>query len=170
MGNLKIMHIGEWEKEKIRNLPRHQEVVAVIVHFEVQPVGPMGDQDLELTFKIIRGPSKGRRIRQHITLWSHEHNRGFNGRAIFNSLCRAIGVDKPTDSSQLHGNPLILRLTRKRGAEDKPMAEFTACSEGDRQAWEEASTQVERDDRVDTAGRSMSRNEHNERGKSVGRT
>jgi len=169
MADLSVMHVGGSE-EQIKGLPRYQEVLAIIVNSEVQPVGPKGDQDLELTFEVIRGPSKGRQILQRITVWTRELNRSMRGRTKFGTLCRALGVVDPSDSAELHDKPLILRLTRKRGSEDRPSAGFTACSEADRQAWEEDSTQPERDDKGETAGRAMSRNEHNERGKGAGKT
>lgn len=167
MGDLDVMHIGGSE-EKIKSLPRYQEVMAVIVHSEVQPVGPKGDQDLELTFEVIRGSSKGRHIRQRITLWSHDMNRCTNGRAKLGILCRALGGVDPSDSAELHGMPLILRLTRKRGSEDRPTAGYVACSEADRLAREKASTQAERVDRGGTAAREMSRSAHDEGGKGAG--
>jgi hypothetical protein len=163
------MHVGG-SQEKIRQLPRYQKFLAVIVHSEVQPVGSKGDQDLELTFEVIRGPSKGRRIRQRITLWSHDMNRCTNGRAKLGILCRALGGVDPSDSAELHGMPLILRLTRKRGSEDRPTAGYVACSEADRLAWEKVSTQAERDDRNETVAQATGRSEHEYGDKGAGKT
>lgn len=142
MGNLDVMSVGGSEQE-IKSLPQTQEVVAIIVTSEVQPVGPMGDQDLLLVFEIIRGPSRGQRILQRVHLWSHDERLRIKGRVALSTLCRALGVPQPADSTELHGKPVILRLTRKRGSEDKPRAQFLACSEADRQAWEEALAQAE---------------------------
>lgn len=169
MGDLDAMPIGG-SQEQIKSLPRCQDVLAVCVGSEVQPVGLLGDQDLLLVFEAIEGASKGREILQRIPLVSQDERLRLKGRVALRTLCRALGVDQPTDSSELHGKPLILRLTRKWGSEDKPMAQYVACSEADRQAWEEASMQAERGDKAETAGRAMSRNEHNERSKGAGKT
>ncbi len=73
-------------------------------------------------------------------LRSEEELRGWFGdrRVALSGLCRAIGVAHASDTSQLHGKPVILRLTRKRGSEDKPYADYSACSESDRRACEQA--------------------------------
>lgn len=144
MGDLDVMHISGSEEE-IMGLPRYQEVLAVIVASEVQPVGTVGDQDLDLTFEVIRGPSAGRRIRQRIPLWSHDDPVRIKGRTHMRVLCRALGIEQPSDSSEFHGMPLLLRLRRRRGREERPMATFAACSEADRRAWEEASDESEDD-------------------------
>ncbi len=169
MGDLDAMPIGG-SQEQIKSLPRCQDVLAVCVGSELQPVGLKGDQDLVLVFEIIWGPSKGHQIIQRLTLLSADERLRIKGRTALRVLCRALGVHQPSDSSELHGKPVILRLTRKKGSEDKPTAGFVACSEADRQAWEEASTQAERDDRGETAARAIGRSEHNERGKGAGKT
>jgi len=134
MGNLSIVNIGSREEE-ISSLPRFQKVVAVITHSAVLPVGPLGDQDLELVFEVIEGPSKGQRITQYVPLWSCDEGARIRGRVVLRVLCNALGVEEPLDSAELHGKPLVLHLSRKRGSEDRPHAQYLACDESDREAW-----------------------------------
>jgi hypothetical protein len=143
MGNLDVIHIGDWKDKRIQALPRSQELVATIVRSELQPVGPLGDQDLELTFEVIAGPSKGRRILQRIPLLCRDERLRIRGRVALSTLCRALGVPHASDSAQLHGRPVVLRLTRKRGSENEPHADYSACSEADHQAWEQALARAE---------------------------
>ncbi len=136
MGNMDVISLGSWQKEKIQRLPRHQEVLAVIVSADVVSVGDSGGQDLELVFTVVSGASKGRRIVQHVPLWDQDGDRAVNGRAILNALCRALCIDIPTDSSAFVGRALALRLTRRRGSEDRPSAQYLPCNDSDRRAWE----------------------------------
>lgn len=144
MGDLSVMSLGDWESEKIQRLPRQQEVLAVVVCAEVVPVGEVGDQDLELTFEVIRGPSKGRRIMQHIPLWDRAGHLGITSRSILNMLCRALGIVMPSDSSAFVGKALTLRLTRHRGSQEKPHVLHLPCSESDREALERRSKRTAR--------------------------
>jgi hypothetical protein len=129
------MNIGNHEEEA-NSLPRFQEVVAVITHSAVLPVGPLGDQDLQLVFEVLEGPSKGQRITQYVPLWSRDEDTRIRGRVVLRVLCNALGVDQPLDSAELHGKPLVLHLSRKRGSEDRPYAQYLRCEKSDREAWE----------------------------------
>ena len=141
MPDLDVMHVAVSERET-GGLPRFQELLAVCEAAQVVPVGQMGDQSLELTFRVIKGPLAGRRILQYITVWSHDLNTSVKGRTAFGVLCRALGIAWPSDSSEFRGRLVILRLTRKTVSEDKPLADYAACSKADRQAWEESQVQA----------------------------
>lgn len=65
---------------------------------------------LEIAWEVIDGEFKGRR------LWSRLNLDNPNPKAVeiaqreLSSICRAVGVLRPEDSSQLHNIPLVLRV------------------------------------------------------------
>jgi len=137
MGDMDVMDLGDWEKERIQRLPRHQEVIAVIMSADVVPVGDAGSQDLEFCFEVMRGRSKGRQILTHIPLWDRAGHLTVAARAGVLSLCRAVGIDAmPPDSSAFVGKALRLRLRRVRGSQHHPSADYLPCTEADRKALE----------------------------------
>ena len=146
MGNLDRFRDVVWNDEIAKEMPRHQNLIAVIVGTEVVPVGNFGDQDLEVEYEVLDGPSKGRRIMQHIPLFSSDSERYLRGKVFFRALCRSIGVSKPSDSSELHGKPLVITVSRKFGYEDRPIVfHYEPCSESKRDAWKEwAAKETER--------------------------
>lgn len=136
MGDLDVMH--GWLSEEARaSLPLFQEVLAVCESAQVVPVGRVGDQSLEMSFRVISGPSEGRLFRQYVPVHSRDMTTEGNGRAILGILYRSLGITWPSDSSELLGKPVVLRLSRKRGEEDRPHANYGRCSNADLRVWEE---------------------------------
>ena len=136
IGNLDRFREITWSEAKAKEMPRHQNLLAVIVASEIVPVGNCSDQNLEVTYEILDGPSKGRRILQHIPLFSSDSERALRGRVFLRALCRSIGVSDPSDSAELHGKPVVITVARHLGAEDRPVVfHYAPCSETDRRTW-----------------------------------
>jgi len=123
-----VMNLPEWDAESIKRLPLMEEVVAVIVETRIVPVDPMNTQSLELVFEVVAGPGTGRRITQYLTLWSRDGEVRHKGRAVLNTLFRAMDMGQPSDSSELHNKLLVLWLRRRLGEEDRPRASYLHCS------------------------------------------
>jgi hypothetical protein len=136
MGDLDVMH-GWMSDEERASLPRLQRVLAVCEATQVVPVGQIGDQTLELSFRVISGLSEGRVIRQYISVLNSALDRNGKGRVTFGTLCRALGMPWPDDSQKLHGKPVVLLLSRKYGQEGTPDASYVACSDADLRVWKE---------------------------------
>lgn len=136
MGNLDLTQAVDQEK-KVERQPRFQQVVAVITHSAVVPVGTLGDEDLQLVFEIIKGPSKGLKVAQYIPLRSGNESLRVRGCVVLRALCNALGTERPSDSKALHGRPLVLQLSRRRGSEDKPHAQYLPCTPSTRKAWQQ---------------------------------
>lgn len=142
MGNLDPFKDVVWSEAKAKEMPRHQNLLAMIVASEIVPVGNGGDQDLQVLYEVIAGPSKGSRIGQHIPVFSRDSERRLRGRVFLNALCRSIGVLNPSDSGELHGQPVVISLARPLGAEDRPVVfHYAACSESDRKTWKKWAAQ-----------------------------
>jgi len=69
---------------------------------------------LELTFSVIDGPCKGRKI------WARLNLRNPNPQAVqiakseLSAICHAVGVMTPRDSVELHNLPLIVTVKCKK--------------------------------------------------------
>jgi len=136
MGSLKVKD-GTDGRERVAERSLYQEVVAVITHSATVPVERMGDEDLHLVFEIIEGPSKGLKVEQYVPLRCGNESLRIRGCVALQHLCRALGMEEqPTDFTALHGKPLVLWLSRKRGSEDRPTADYHPCGKSDCAAWE----------------------------------
>jgi hypothetical protein len=142
MGNLDRFREITWSEAKAKEMPRHQNLLAVIVASEIVPVGNAGEQDLQVLYEVLDGPSKGSRIVQHIPVFSRDSERYLRGRVFFRALCRGLGVSAPSDSAELHGKPVIISVARHPGAEDRPVVfHYAPCSESNCKAWKKWAAQ-----------------------------
>ena len=70
---------------------------------------------LQLTFEIIDGPCKGRRLWSRLNLDNPNAMAVQIARAELSAVCRAVGVLAPNDSVDLHNLPLVVYVKcRKR--------------------------------------------------------
>ena len=129
MGNLEVAKLSHFDRAKLPDLPRAEEVVAVITATHTVPVGALYDQSLDLDLEIVAGPRKGQHIHQFIVLWSIRTPVENEGHKELESLFRALKMDWPSDSAELIGRRLVLHLKRERGSEDRPYAQYLPCSE-----------------------------------------
>src|SRR6056297_993893 len=88
--------------------------VAVITDSEMKPTKSRAGSYLQLTFQIIEGDFSNR------LLWVRLNLDNPNGTAVeiarreLSSICRAVGVLTPTDSTDLHNLPCIIHVRVKR--------------------------------------------------------
>jgi len=69
---------------------------------------------LELTFEVLEGPFKGRRLWTRLNLQNPSSAAVAIARAELSAICRAVGVMTPTDSVELHNIPLIVTVGQKK--------------------------------------------------------
>lgn len=85
------------------------EYVAQITDSEMKPTSK-GGQRLELTFEVIDGPAKGRKV------WANLNLDNPNPRAVeiaqreLSAICHAVGKLQVNDSQELHYKPLVIRV------------------------------------------------------------
>ena len=70
---------------------------------------------LAITFEVIGGEHEGRRVRDLLNLDNPNPNTVNIARGQLSAICRAIGVMTPDSSEDLHGIPLIVRVTQRAG-------------------------------------------------------
>ena len=68
---------------------------------------------LKLTYQIIDGEFKGRKIFENLNLQNENAQAAQIAQRALNSICLAVGVQHVQDSGQLHGIPLILDVSVK---------------------------------------------------------
>jgi hypothetical protein len=89
--------------------------LAVITESEMKPTKSGTGSYLQLTFEIIDGPYKGRRLWSRLNLDNPNTVAVQIAKAELASICRAVGVLTPNDSIELHDIPLVVHVRcRKR--------------------------------------------------------
>ena len=89
--------------------------LAVITDSEMKPNKAGTGQYLQLTFEILEGPCKGRRLWARLNLDNPNAMAVQIARAELSAICRAVGVLAPNDSVDLHNLPLVINVKcRKR--------------------------------------------------------
>jgi hypothetical protein len=70
---------------------------------------------LQITWELLDDPYKKRRIWSRLNLNNPNITAVEIAQRELSSICRAVGILQPRDSSELHGKPLILKIgTEKR--------------------------------------------------------
>lgn len=93
------------EQQDFSALPAGDYVV-IATASEMKPTKNGMGQFLQFTFEVMDGPMKGRK------LWSRLNLKNPNQTAVdiaqreLGAICRAVGIIKPMDSSELHNRPL----------------------------------------------------------------
>lgn len=97
------------EQEDFSALPEGQYVVLATAS-EMKPTKNGNGEYLQFVFEVIDGQYKGRR------LWSRLNLKNANQTAVdiaqreLAAICKAVGVIKPSDSSELHNKPLTVTV------------------------------------------------------------
>lgn len=89
--------------------------LAVITESAMRPTKSGNGSFLELTFEVIEGECKGRKVWSRLNLDNANPLTVKIARAELSSVCRAIGILQPKDSVELHGVPLVISVKQKPG-------------------------------------------------------
>ena len=90
------------------------EYQAMIVESTMKETRSGTGEYLELVFSVTAGEYAGRRIWTRLNLRNQNQTAVQIAKAELSAICRAVGVMKPTDSTQLHGIPLIIHVGVKK--------------------------------------------------------
>jgi hypothetical protein len=88
--------------------------LAVITDSEMRPTKSGNGEYLQLTFEIIEGPYKGRLLWTRLNIVHPNVTAANIAKAELASICRAVGVLTPQDSTELHNLPLIITVQLQR--------------------------------------------------------
>ena len=102
--------------------------LVVITNSEMKPTKAGNGSFLELTFEIIKGDYRGRKLWARLNLENPNPLAVKIARAELSALCRAVGVMEPRDSAELHNLPLIVTVKQKADADGEIRNEVKAYS------------------------------------------
>lgn len=88
--------------------------LVVITDSEMKPTKSGSGQYLELTFQVIDGPHKNRKLWSRLNLDNPSAQAVDIARGELSAICRAVGVMQPRDSSELHDRPLLVTVKCRR--------------------------------------------------------
>ena len=88
--------------------------IAVIIESEIKPTKSGNGQFLELTFEIIDGEYKGRKVWARLNIDNPNATAVQIARGELSAICRAVNVMQPKDSAELHNLPLEITVRCKK--------------------------------------------------------
>lgn len=65
---------------------------------------------LQITFEVLDGAHKGRKIWARLNLWNPNPQAVIIAQRELRALCLAVGIPRPNDSAELHNKPLVMTL------------------------------------------------------------
>jgi hypothetical protein len=98
------------------------DYLAIITDSEMKDTKKGDGKYLLLTYEVIEGDFKGRKIFETLNLVNSNQTAVEIAQRALSAVCRATGVLHPKDSSELHGKPLVISVGIRAGSngfEDK---------------------------------------------------
>jgi hypothetical protein len=97
------------EQQEFSALPEGQYVV-IATASEMKPTKNGQGQYLQMTFEVLDGPQKGRKVWARMNLVNSIQTAVDIAQRELGAICRAVGVIKPNDSAELHNRPLMITV------------------------------------------------------------
>src|SRR5262245_12903529 len=110
MANLQGFDARQVEPAKAFDPLPAGKYLAVIIDSEMKPTRAGTGEYLQLTFEVLDGPHKGRRVWSRLNLVNPNAQAVQIGQAELSAVCRAVGVLAPQDSVELHNLPLLIQV------------------------------------------------------------
>ena len=85
--------------------------LAHIVESDVQPLKSGNGKGLKLTFEVIDGQFKGRKVWENLNIQHTNEDTQRIAQSQFSALCHAVNVIKVMDTAALHFNPVRISVT-----------------------------------------------------------
>ncbi len=96
--------------------------LAAITESEMKPTKAGTGRYLELTFEILEGQYKGRKVWARLNLDNPSAMAVKIAKGELSALCRAVGVMTPKDSFELHALPLTISVKVKKREDNGNLA------------------------------------------------
>lgn len=98
------------EQQQFSALPEGQYVVIATATEEKITKAGTGKY-LQITFEVLDGPQKGRKLWARLNLWNQSQTAKDIAQRELGAICRAVGVLRPNDSAELHNKPLLVNVS-----------------------------------------------------------
>lgn len=89
------------------------EYIACIVKSEVRDAKTAGNRYINLEFEVFDGQAKGRRFWTMLNLWNSNAQAVEISTRELSSICHAAGKLRVSDTEELHGIPMLVKLAVK---------------------------------------------------------
>jgi len=83
---------------------------AVIAETEMRPTRNGDGMGINVTFEIISGEAKGRKVWEWINYQHPKPEAQRIGQETLAKICKAVGVERLTETEQLHNIPLLVKV------------------------------------------------------------
>lgn len=97
------------EQQEFSALPEGQYTV-IATASEMKPTKNGQGQYLQMTFEVLDGPQKGRKVWARLNLVNGNQTAVDIAQRELGAICRAVGVMKPNDSAELHNRPMLITV------------------------------------------------------------
>jgi hypothetical protein len=97
------------EQEEFRALPKGV-YAALATDSEMKPTKAGTGEYLQFVFEVLDGPGKGRKLWARMNIRNPNQMAQDIGQRELATLCKAVGIPRPTDSSELHNIPVLLHV------------------------------------------------------------
>jgi hypothetical protein len=89
--------------------------LCIAIASELKPNSKRTGDYLQITFEVLDGPAKGRKIWDRLNIRNQNKTAEKIAMEQLNALCLATGVMHLTDSEQLHNIPVVLKVDIEAG-------------------------------------------------------
>ncbi len=97
------------DQQEFTALPEGQ-YVAIATASEMKPTKSGTGEYLQITFEVLDGPQKGRKLWARLNLKNPNQTAVDIAQRELGAICKAVGVLRPRDSTELHNKPLLLTV------------------------------------------------------------
>ncbi|MGE4157725.1 MAG: DUF669 domain-containing protein [Planctomycetota bacterium] len=129
MADLKGFNANNYEALENHDVLPPGEYPVAIVNSSLKSTKDLDGQYLELEFDVLDGKFKGRKLWDRMNIKHPSEKAVAFAQRKLASICRALGVLTPSDSSQLHNRPLVAQVRqRTRGDTGEVVSEIRRYS------------------------------------------
>jgi len=114
MANLGAFNANEVDPNVVFDPIPAGKYIARIIESEVKPTKNGDGRYLELTFEVLDGEYRNRKVWDRLNLWNPSSEAVRIAQGMLSAICRAVGVMQPRDSVELHNLPLEVTVKLKR--------------------------------------------------------
>lgn len=120
------------EQEEFSAIPK-DKYTAIAIESEMKPTKKGTGEYLQFTFEVLDGKYKGRKLWARMNIKNPNPTAQDIGQRELAQFCKAVGVPRPNDSSELHNLPVLLHVDTEiddRDRESNVVKKFEAVNGG----------------------------------------